>query len=128
MIKGIAASIVIAAPVSADPLWGEWCRINDADMHETMYIDSVAIGFNEHTICDVDVPPALSDAAYASAMACRNVHVIGDLLEEGADPLTTHETPLPDIASVSIRLIGADRAALRLNNMQRYEVFDRCTQ
>lgn len=121
----LAAVIVLSATLpgvgAANPLHGIWCV--EAEM---MYVDGAGIGFNEHSICDVVPLPVLEAGVYSAQIACKNVHVIGDINGTGADPLTTHETLFPDIKTIEIKLLGADRLELMLNIMSETAIMERC--
>lgn len=109
MIRVSAIAIVLSLPIatSATALEdGWWCSES-----ESMHVDAYGIGFNEHTICDVENLPVQmgADDRYTSAVACRNVYVID---AHGDEPQAIHEIPVDGFTQIT--LIGAPDGTLIL--------------
>lgn len=121
MMHLATCAALIAMPATADPLYGLWCNDDVA-----VSFDEYGMGINEHTMCDTAIAPRSLNGRYDSEIGCRSVYVIGDVLEAGAAPLTTHVTPLPEISRVSFRILSDSTAAARLSHRDETYILQRC--
>ena len=99
------APLLVTSPAVAEGLYVPWCSAN-----EIMYIEENSIGFNEHTVCDLDIVPVViaGGKPFRSKIACRNVHYV-----DGDGGETAVETPIPDLTHIT--LTGAADGTLILN-------------
>ncbi len=67
-----------------------------------MFLEPNHLGFNDYTVCDVDVTPIALDAAdsWTSPIACRNVH-LADVDNDGTAEV--HETPVEGLSWISLQ-------------------------
>ena len=74
-----------------------------------MFIDAYGIGFNDHTMCDVENLPVAMDQEnrWASKVACRNVHVV-DVDNDGTEEVI--EMPIEGLTTMNF--LGADDGTL----------------
>ena len=68
------ASMMIIIPVTANaraqPMVGVWCA---PEGRGVVYIEDDSIGFNEHTICDLEIPLA-GAKTIETELNCKNVY------------------------------------------------------
>lgn len=113
MIRGALVLLcLLAGPARAD-LTGTWC----AD--QTIQIDATGVGFNEHTICNWDAPPAATGGV-ALTLTCRNVYPGADL----GDPVVEQRVTAPTYLTI-VRLSG-DRLAAQFGDAPRGELYEKC--
>lgn len=93
----ITAVALSGAAASANPLETAWCSDN-----ESMNIDAYGIGFNAHTVCDVENMPVTLDAndKWSSPATCKNVHVL-EFREDGNHEI--HETPIAGLTQLELQ-------------------------
>lgn len=105
----VMAALMLAAAGSARAGVAEW-YCNES---ETMFISDHGIGFNEHTMCEVDNLPVRmgADGGWTSGITCRNVYVIS---ASGDEPVITHEIPVDGFTQISLR--RADDGSMTMTN------------
>jgi hypothetical protein len=117
----LAMSLAPAWPVAsaASAVEGTWCSGS-----EMMHIDAYGIGFNEHTVCEVEnLPVTLNDTGrWISAVACRNVRITG---YDGAGNVQTHEQPIDRLTEVSLRAVE-NSLILSTNDRQEEISYEPC--
>ena len=108
-----ACLVLLSSPAlgQENPIIGTWCAV---DVGETLYILADGIGFNEHTVCDAENPPA--DGDYATQISCRNVYVAdGEVVEAFAETMAFHA-----------ELTSSDALLVTLRNETEQVAFGRC--
>lgn len=99
----IGASLALLLSGGANAGVAEWW----CSETQMMSIRWDGIGFNEHTLCDVDNLPVSfgADGTWTSAASCRNVYVIA---ASGDTPETIQEVPIDGLTQVTLREATAD--------------------
>lgn len=97
----LVTSLALSWPAAgaASGVEGTWCSAS-----EMLHIDAYGIGFNEHTVCEVENLPVALDASgrWTSPVTCRNVRFIG---YDDAGNVQTYEEPVDGLAQVSLRAV-----------------------
>jgi hypothetical protein len=106
----LAALALMATPASAslDRLGGEWC---DEAGDERMVVDKNGIGFNEHTVCELQESRPEGEALKLKAR-CANVYPNGDEVVRMDERVVQVEAG-PDRSFVEVRVEGAEPVIFR---------------
>lgn len=99
-IAAVLALCIGGGAAHANPMERAWCSQTG-----TMHIDAYGIGFNEHTICQLENLPVQMGPVetWSSAVACRNVHLVE--IVEGERPEVI-EMPVEGLTQITLRGIA----------------------
>lgn len=118
----LATSLALAWPVAgaASGVEGTWC--SGAEM---MHIDAYGIGFNDHTVCEVENLPVALDGTgrWTSPVACRNIRIIG---YDDAGNVRTHDQPIDGLTLITLRAVE-NTLILSTNDREDELSYELCT-